>query len=252
MKHFKAHPFGLRLPSPIGPHPLESGLTESRRDKFRQVLARRVTNLTVVVENCWDPHNATAVLRTCDAFGIHRLHAIAGKTAFKINRRISQGAHRYVDLVVHRDTRQAFADLRRRGFRILVAELSSEAVVDPHTLVAAVAAGPLALVFGNEESGVSHGASAMADGGFFIPMGGFTQSLNLSVTVAVTLFSLRHTALSRETPGDMSSEKQSYWFDRWVRRQVARGGGKQSEASDCVERKSRDEEGEDIEKHTAE
>ena len=94
--------------------------------------------------------------------------------------------------------------------------------MDPHTLSLDAARDPLALVFGNEESGVSQEASNLADGGFFIPMGGFTQSLNLSVTVAVTLFSLRHKALSRETPGDMAPEQQNYWYDLWVRRQVAK------------------------------
>ena len=234
MKHFKAHPFGRRLPSPIGLHPLDGGLTRKRRDRFRQVLARRVIGITVVVENCWDPHNATAVLRTCDAFGIHRLHAIAARNAFKINRRISQGAHRYVDLVVHRNTQEAFTALRREGFRVLAAELSAEAVVDPHALSLDAARGPLALVFGNEESGVSREASNLADGGFFVPMGGFTQSLNLSVTVAVTLFSLRHSALSRETPGDMPPQEQSYWFDKWVRRQVGRDRGESPGFAGCA------------------
>lgn len=217
MKHFKAYAFKRRLPSPVGPHSLESALSESRRERFRQVLARRITTLTVVVENCWDPHNATAVLRTCDAFGLHRLHVITGSSSFKINRRISQGAHRYMDVGVHKDTAEAYSHLHSHGFRILASDLGTDSVVDPHNLKSL--SEPLALVFGNEEAGVSEEAREHADGSFFIPMCGFTQSLNLSVTVAVTLFSLRHQALTDDLPGDMHGEEQAYWYDLWVRRQ---------------------------------
>jgi tRNA (guanosine-2'-O-)-methyltransferase len=75
-------------------------------------------------------------------------------------------------------------------------------------------------VFGNEELGVSEEGRALADGGFFVPMCGFTQSLNLSVTVGVTLFSIRHKALAADLPGDMDDEEQRYWYDIWVRRQT--------------------------------
>lgn len=223
MKHFKAYSFAKRLESPVGPHPMEQALTGQRRERFRQVLARRVTRLTVVVENCYDPHNATAVLRTCEAFGVHALHVVTDRNSFRVNRTISQGAHLYVDLVKHEDTERALRFLRDRGYRILVTDLGSGAARDPHDLRRALDRQPLALVFGNEESGVSQAARDGADGRFFVPMAGFVQSLNLSVTVAVTLFSIRHRELAEEVPGDMSAREQSYWYDLWVRRQAFRG-----------------------------
>jgi tRNA (guanosine-2'-O-)-methyltransferase len=220
MKHFPAYAFSRHLPSPVGPHPLEGSLTEERRERFRQVLARRVTSLTVVLEDCYDPHNATAVMRTCEAFGIHRIHVLTGRNSFKVNRRISQGSHRYVDLVVHKEVEEAYGRLKTEGFRIVAAHLGGNAVTDPHDLTVSLKAEPLALVFGNEESGVSNQAADLADGSFVIPMCGFTQSLNLSVCVAVTLFSLRHRAMAANDPGDMDAKEQCLWFDRWVRRQV--------------------------------
>ena len=89
-------------------------------------------------------------------------------------------------------------------------------VIPPH----AVDTGgkPLALVFGNEERGLSREAVELADESFFIPMSGFAQSLNLSVTVAVSLFSLLHGRLAEDLPGDMSAEQQRYWYDLWVQR----------------------------------
>ena len=236
MKHFKAYPFGRRLESVVGPHPLDGVLTPERTERFRQVLARRITRLTVVVENCWDPHNATAVLRTCEAFGVHALHVITSRNSFRVNRRISQGAHRYVNLVEHRDTSEAIRALREDGFRILVTDLSSDAARDPHDLRDALDRHPLALVFGNEESGVSEEAKEAADGRFFIPMAGFVQSLNLSVTVAVSLFSIRHRELAQESQGDMSAAEQRLWYDRWVRRQACRrssGGDRDAAREPC-------------------
>lgn len=220
MKHFTPPPFRHRHPSPVGPHPLDHNLTEARRERFRQVLARRCVSLTVAVEDCWDPHNATAVIRTCDAMGVHRIHAVTKSNSFRINRRISQGSHLYTDIRLHKDIESAYAYLREHGFRILVSDLTSESVMDPHQLYQSGQS--LALVFGNEERGLSREAIELADQSFAVPMSGFTQSLNLSVTVAVSLYSLRHRELAEDRPGDMSDEEQAYWYDLWIRRQVNR------------------------------
>jgi tRNA (guanosine-2'-O-)-methyltransferase len=122
-----------------------------------------------------------------------------------------------MDIRVHKDTAEAYSSLHTLGFKILAADLGTDSVVDPHNLKSL--SDPLALVFGNEESGVSEEGRELADGSFFIPMCGFTQSLNLSVTVAVALFSLRHQALTKDMAGDMDGEEQAYWYDLWVRRQ---------------------------------
>src|ERR1700677_549798 len=93
-------PVRADLPSPIPPHALEGLITVQRARKYRQVLARRTGRIAVVVEDCFDPHNATAIIRTCDAFGVHRVVVTTARNAFKINAKISQGSHHYVDLRV--------------------------------------------------------------------------------------------------------------------------------------------------------
>lgn len=211
------------LPSPVGPHPADDLLTPERAATFRQVLARRCDSLAVVVEDCYDPHNATAVIRTCDIFGIHRIHVTTTRSRFKVNRRVSQGAHRYVDLRVHATIEDAYADLRRDGFRILVSDLHADAVVGPQHLQEHHAAGPLALVFGSEGFGVSRSAVDAADGCFLIPMVGFSQSLNLSVSVATSIYALRGAALAADAPGDMSAERQRGWYHRWISAQKGAG-----------------------------
>jgi len=175
------------LPSPVPAHPLDSLVTDKRARKYRQVLARRTERLIIVVEDCFDPHNATAIVRTCDAFGLQRVVVTTGRNHFKVNRKVSQGSHLYMDLQVFPEITAAYASLRAEGYRILVTDLAAGAVQSPDLLRPLLEERPLALVFGNEGSGVTPAASSQADGHFLIPMAGFPQSLNLSVAVAATL-----------------------------------------------------------------
>lgn len=206
------------LPSPVAEHPLDRLITPERARKYRQVLVRRCKRLVVVVEDCFDPHNATAIVRTCDAFGLQRVVVTTGRNAFKVNRKISQGSHHYMDLDVFPTIAEAYTRLRADGFTILVSDLAAGATVGPERLAPMLAEKPLALVFGNEGSGVSAEASAGADGFFLIPMVGFPQSLNLSVSVATSVYALRHEALSADRPGDLTPDEQTACYDRWIRR----------------------------------
>lgn len=205
------------LPSPVPVHPLDRLLTPERARKYRQVLARRTGRLVVVVEDCFDPHNATAIVRTCDAFGLQRVVVTTGRNAFKVNRRVSQGSHLYVDLQVFPDIVAAYAGLRADGFAIYVTDLKAGAVLSPDRLRPILVERPLAIVFGNEGTGVSADASRLADGHFLIPMTGFPQSLNLSVSVAATLWALRGRELGDDLPGDLPAARQIALYDRWVR-----------------------------------
>lgn len=209
--------FAQELASPIGSHPGDVLLTEQRLFKYRQVLARRCDNPAVVLEDCNDPHNATAVLRSCDAFGLQRVHVVTTRNAFKVNRRISQGTHRYIDLRVHEHIDQAYAALRADGYRIFASELGRARVHDLGEVAQARAAGPIAVVFGSESQGISPAAAAGADAFFLIPMLGFTESLNLSVSVAVTLYALRQEALLADAAGDLSPARQTALYEQWIR-----------------------------------
>jgi tRNA (guanosine-2'-O-)-methyltransferase len=236
-------PSALRppLPSPVPPHALDSLITQARATSYRQVLARRTGRLAVIIEECYDPHNASAIIRTCDAFGIHRLYVVAARNGFKINRRVSQGSHFYLELGVHGSIADAYAAARADGYRILASDLATRALTGPSQLAAALAAHPLALAFGTEGAGLSPEAVAGADGHFIIPMCGFPQSLNLSVAVAATIYGLRGPALEADAPGDLSAAEQCRTYERWVREhkgpvadQVLRQQGRHGEDLDVL------------------
>lgn len=224
MRSDETQPVPAALPSPVPPHPVDELLTGERAAKYRQVLARRVKNICVVIEDCHDPHNATAVIRSCDAFGIHHVHVTTSKNTFKVSRAISQGTHRYIDLHVHSDIEAAYAALHAEDYRIVVSDLGGHdlPVHTPDDLHRMQAGQKLALVFGSESRGISDAARAGADAAFLVPMRGFTQSLNLSVTVAATLYRLRETALIADAPGDLSAEEQIAYYDQWVMRHAGK------------------------------
>ena len=208
---------GRDLPSAVPAHPLDPRITPERARKYRQVLARRTARLAVVIEDCYDPHNATAILRTCDALGIHTCVVTTAHNGFKVNPKVSQGVHRYLDLHVLPDIDAAVALLKPRGFRFLVTDLAAGATVGPGQLLPRLAETPLAIVFGNEGHGISARARALADGAFLLPMAGFSQSLNLSVSVAMTLQALRGAAVAEDGPGDLPEAEQIRHYDRWIR-----------------------------------
>ena len=150
-----------------------------------KVLERRQPDLTVVLENVHDPHNVSAVLRSCDAVGISVVHLVyTVEERPSLSRLSSASALKWLDVHDHPDIAAAYAELRRQGFTIYATHF------DPHAgdLFDLDLTGPVALVFGNEQRGLSEEARREADGGLVIPMMGMVQRLNISVACAVTLY----------------------------------------------------------------
>jgi tRNA (guanosine-2'-O-)-methyltransferase len=166
--------------------PSPESITPERRAKIMRVLEKRQPTLTVVFENVHDPHNVSAVVRSCDAVGVAEAHGIYyGRTVFPdLGEKSSASARKWVDLHLHQTVDECYAALRSRGFAIYTTHMSSDAV-SLHDLDLTQ---PVALVFGNEHNGVSDEAREKADGNFLIPQMGMIQSLNISVACAVTLF----------------------------------------------------------------
>ena len=247
MRSDEERPVPPILPSPIPAHPVDQLLTEARQTKYRQVLARRVKRICVVIEDCHDPHNATAVIRSCDAYGIHNVHVTTQKNTFKVSRAISQGTHRYVDLHVHADIEVAYAALRADGYRIYVSDLGSNELKShtPDDLHKKQHEEKIALVFGSESKGISDAARAGADAAFLVPMNGFTQSLNLSVTVASTIYRLREASLIKDEAGDLTAEEQTAYYDQWVMRHAGKAAEILKQQDLCQDADPRAELGED-------
>lgn len=159
-------------------------MTPRRYARLRAILDHRQADLTVLMDNVSKPHNVSAVIRTCDAVGVAEIHAVSTKTAFRTLRASASGTGRYVPVHTHPSHEDACTELRRRGMRILAADLTPDAVdfrqVD-YTQ-------PTALLLGAEKLGVSAEALAQADTVVTIPIVGAVESLNVSVAAAVILY----------------------------------------------------------------
>lgn len=170
-----------------GTKPTRYPRTNRRQARIRTVLSRRQPDLTVVLEDVHDPHNASAVLRSCDGVGVldvhlAYVHEVPPRTSFA--RTTSASAAKWMRLHYHESIDACYEALRRDGFRIYATALGRESV----DLYSVDLAEPSALVFGNEMRGVSDAAVTGADATVYIPMQGMVESLNISVACAVSLY----------------------------------------------------------------
>jgi tRNA (guanosine-2'-O-)-methyltransferase len=161
-------------------------MTPEREERLKKVLYKRQQDLTVVLENVFDPHNISAVMRTCDAVGVQDLHVLNTKISKhkKWGARSSSSAAKWLTIHQHTDASVCFDELRKKFPLILTTHLSSSAV----SLYEIDFTNPVALVFGNEHDGVSEEIRTLADGNFVIPQVGMIRSLNISVACAVSLY----------------------------------------------------------------
>jgi len=179
-------------------------LLAPRKARIDEVVAGRTRTLTVVMEAFCDPQNVNAVLRTCDAFGVQEIHVVEGPMKpYDRNKKISQNADKWLDVVRWRSTAECLAALKERGYAIYVTHLGDGSA----GLSDLSFASPVALVFGNESRGVSDEALAAADRRYAIPMLGFSQSLNVSVAAAVSLSrAVERRRAERGRHGDLPEE----------------------------------------------
>lgn len=161
-------------------------MTPERKERLLSVLRKRQNNITVVLENVFDPHNISAVMRTCDAVGIQDIFILNTKIPRhkKWGSKSSSSAAKWLSIHQYANAGECFTELRKRYSKILTTHLSSDAV----SLHEINFSESIALMFGNEHSGVSDEIRAMADGNFIIPQMGIIKSLNISVACAVTLY----------------------------------------------------------------
>jgi len=161
-------------------------MTPERQERLLSVLNKRQNNITVVLENVFDPHNISAVMRTCDAVGIQDIYVLNTRIARhkKWGQKSSSSAAKWLSIHQFSDANECFAELRKHYSLILTTHLSSDAV----SLHEIDFTQSIALVFGNEHEGVSEEIRALADGNFIIPQVGIIKSLNISVACAVTVY----------------------------------------------------------------
>lgn len=161
-------------------------MTPGRKAKLESVLSKRQNDITIVLENVFDPHNVSAVMRTCDAVGVQELYVLNTKIPRhkKWGAKSSSSAAKWLTIHQFENAAACFAELRKKYSKILTTHLSSDAL----NLYEIDLTETVALIFGNEHSGVSDEIRGLADGNFIIPQAGIIRSLNISVACAVTLY----------------------------------------------------------------
>lgn len=197
---------------------LESFITPRRSELINQVLEKRTRYFTVVLEDIYQPQNASAVVRTCDCLGIQDVCIIENRNRYKLNPDVTLGSDKWLNLVRYRqyddNTLTAINDLRKSGYRIIATSPQSKSQTpgefDIHK-------GKAAFFFGTELNGLSDTALKNADEFLQIPMLGFTRSFNISVSAAIILYSittrLRDSAIEWQLSGEEKTALKTKWIE---------------------------------------
>lgn len=162
---------------------LETYLTDSRKETFKRVLAQRTKYFTVATEDVYQLHNTSAVIRTCDVFGIQEVQIIEEHNSKRIDREIAMGAQKWVDINRFHSVKDCLADMKQKGYQI-VATTPHATDCDLHAFDISKKS---CFFFGRETEGLSQDVLDAADCFLKIPMVGFTESLNISVSAAIIL-----------------------------------------------------------------
>ncbi|MBN1916173.1 RNA methyltransferase [Candidatus Dojkabacteria bacterium] len=164
-------------------------ITEKRLMKIRNVVDRRQSGLTVVLQDIHDPHNAGAIFRTCDAFGVQTVYLIFEKempfNPKKIGKKSSSTANKWLDFEVFESTRKCFLQLKKQGFKIISTFLSKDT---KNIFGIDLKDKKIALIVGNEQRGLTQEAVDLSDEVLSIPMAGMVQSMNVSVTIGIFIY----------------------------------------------------------------
>ena len=192
---------------------LEPFVTDERRIRLREVIARRLSSVTVVFDAPYDPHNGAAVIRSCEAFGVQTLHVIErSRVKFLAATSVARGAERWLNIVRYTEPGDAASAVREAGFELIAAD--PEGQLEPEDLQSM---GKIALVLGNERDGIREEMMAACSRTVRVPMRGFVESLNVSVTAAILLH-----AATQKRAGDLDPSMQTELLARGLYFTVAR------------------------------
>ncbi|WP_421807003.1 TrmH family RNA methyltransferase [Flagellimonas sp.] len=162
---------------------LETYLTEERKQRFLDVLQKRTKHITVAVEDVYQLHNTSAILRNCDVFGVQELHVIEHRFGKRLDKNIAMGAEQWVDVHRYGTTADCVAKLKSDGYRIIATTPHNDSSLLPDFFPSEKSA----IFFGTEKEGLSETVMQQADGFLKIPMVGFSESLNVSVSAAIII-----------------------------------------------------------------
>ncbi len=196
---------------------LEGFITENRRDAFLKILAQRSRHFLVAIEDVYQLHNTSAVLRTCEVFGVQELHVVEEKYGKKIDKEIALGAQKWVDVDRYNTTTECISQLKSRGYKIIATSPHAEAAdLDDFDITERAA-----IFFGTEKKGLTQEVLDQADGFIKIPMLGFTESLNISSSAAIIIQNisqrLRKSNIKWQLTEEELLEKRIDWTQKSIK-----------------------------------
>ena len=182
---------------------LEGFLTENRKEKFLKVLENRTNHFTIAIEDVFQLHNTSAVMRSCEVFGIQQLNVIEEKYTKSIDKEIAMGAQKWVDVNRFESIGECISDLKGKGYQIIATTPhQNDCLLDDFDI-----SKRSALFFGTERNGLSEEILQQADGFIKIPMAGFTESLNISVSAAIIIQNIMERLRKSEIDWHLSQEE---------------------------------------------
>jgi tRNA (guanosine-2'-O-)-methyltransferase len=199
---------------------LEGFVTEKRKNTFKNILLNRTRHFTVVLEDIFQQHNSSAVIRSCDVFGIQDIHIIENKYHSKVSRHVAKGSQKWLNLNNYKEdknnTKDCLTRLKNEGYQIIA--------TSPHnntcTLHDLDISKKSAFIFGVEKSGVSEEVLINSDEILTIPMVGFTESLNISVAAAIILENLTNKLRNSNYPWRLSEKEQEILYANWLEKSI--------------------------------
>ncbi len=195
---------------------LEGFLTDNRKERFMDVLSTRTNHFTVAIEDLFQLHNTSAVMRSCEVFGIQQLNVIEEKFGKSIDKEIAMGAQKWVDVNRFESIAACIQNLKSKGYQIIATTPhENNCLLDDFDI-----SKPSALFFGTERDGLSEEVLQQADGFLKIPMVGFTESLNISVSAAIIIQNLMSRLHKSELPWQLSEEEFLEKRLDWARKTI--------------------------------
>lgn len=199
---------------------LEGFVTEKRKNTFKNILLNRTRHFTVVLEDIFQQHNSSAVIRSCDVFGIQDIHIIENKYHSKVSRHVAKGSQKWLNLNNYKEdknnTKDCLTRLKNEGYQIIA--------TSPHnntcTLHDLDISKKSAFIFGVEKSGVSEEVLINSDEILTIPMVGFTESLNISVAAAIILENLTNKLRNSNYQWRLSEKEQEIIYANWLEKSI--------------------------------
>ena len=199
---------------------LEGFVTDKRKNLFRNILQDRTRHFTVVLEDIYQQHNASAVIRSCDIFGIQDVHVIENKYKSKVSRHIAKGSQKWLTFNRYNEDKNNTIDclenLKSKGYQVIATTPHNDSCVLHDFDITKKSA----FVFGVEKSGVSDDVMKNVDGFLKIPMVGFTESLNISVAAAIVLENLSHKLRNSTLDWALTVEEQQILYASWIEKTI--------------------------------